>query len=85
MIARYRPALRGSRSPAPGPADSMAEFPVTTFDLAALAVIGLSVLVGFMRGAIRETLTIVTWLGAASAIHSVSIVRLANSRAYGKA
>ena len=43
----------------------MAEFPLTTFDLAALAVIGLSVLVGFMRGVIRETLTIVIWLGAA--------------------
>ena len=64
MIARSRPPLRGSRSPAPGPADSMPEFPLTTFDLAALAVIGLSVLVGFLRGLIRETLTIVTWIGA---------------------
>jgi membrane protein required for colicin V production len=43
----------------------MAEFPLTTFDLAALAVIGLSVLVGFLRGVMREALTIVTWLGAA--------------------
>jgi membrane protein required for colicin V production len=43
----------------------MPEFPLTAFDLAALAVIGLSVLVGFLRGLIRETLTIVTWLGAA--------------------
>jgi membrane protein required for colicin V production len=43
----------------------MAEFPLTTFDLAALAVIALSVLVGFLRGLIRETLTIVTWIGAA--------------------
>jgi membrane protein required for colicin V production len=42
----------------------MAEFPLTTFDLAALAVIALSVLVGFLRGLIRETLTIVTWVGA---------------------
>jgi membrane protein required for colicin V production len=43
----------------------MAEFPLTTFDLAALAVITLSVLVGFLRGLLRETLTIVTWVGAA--------------------
>jgi membrane protein required for colicin V production len=43
----------------------MPEFPLTVFDLGALAVIGLSVLVGFLRGLIRETLTIVTWLGAA--------------------
>jgi membrane protein required for colicin V production len=42
----------------------MPEFPLTTFDLAALAVIGLSVLVGFLRGFIREALTIVTWIGA---------------------
>jgi membrane protein required for colicin V production len=42
----------------------MPHFPLTAFDLAALAVIGLSVLVGFGRGVIRETLTIVTWLGA---------------------
>ena len=42
----------------------MPQFPLTTFDLAALAVIGLSMLVGFMRGVIRESLTIVTWLGA---------------------
>jgi membrane protein required for colicin V production len=44
----------------------MAEFPLTTFDLAALAVIGLSVLVGFLRGVMREALTILTWLGAAA-------------------
>jgi membrane protein required for colicin V production len=43
----------------------MAEFPLTTFDLAALAVIALSILVGFLRGLLRETLTIVTWVGAA--------------------
>jgi membrane protein required for colicin V production len=43
----------------------MAELPLTTFDLAALAVIALSVLVGFLRGLLRETLTIVTWVGAA--------------------
>jgi membrane protein required for colicin V production len=42
----------------------MREFPLTTFDLAALAVIGLSVLVGFLRGFVREALTIVTWIGA---------------------
>jgi membrane protein required for colicin V production len=34
------------------------------FDLAALAVIGFSVLIGFLRGVIKETLTIVTWVGA---------------------
>jgi membrane protein required for colicin V production len=43
----------------------MPEFPLSVFDLGALAVIGLSVLVGFLRGLIREALTIVTWLGAA--------------------
>jgi membrane protein required for colicin V production len=42
----------------------MAEFPLTAFDFAALAVIGLSVLIGFLRGMIKETLTVVTWLGA---------------------
>jgi membrane protein required for colicin V production len=42
----------------------MAQFPLTAFDLAALAVIGLSVLIGFLRGVVKETLTIATWLGA---------------------
>jgi membrane protein required for colicin V production len=42
----------------------MAEFPLTAFDLAALAVIGLSVLIGFLRGMIKEALTIATWVGA---------------------
>ena len=42
----------------------MPEFPLTAFDLAALAVIGLSVLIGFLRGVIKETLTIATWVGA---------------------
>ena len=42
----------------------MPELPFTAFDIAALAVIGLSVLVGFLRGAIKEALTIATWVGA---------------------
>jgi membrane protein required for colicin V production len=42
----------------------MAQFPLTAFDVAALAVIGLSVLVGFLRGVIKESLTIITWVGA---------------------
>jgi membrane protein required for colicin V production len=42
----------------------MVEFPLTAFDIAVLAVIGLSVLIGFLRGVIKETLTIVTWVGA---------------------
>jgi membrane protein required for colicin V production len=42
----------------------MPELPLTAFDIAALAVLGLSLLVGFLRGVIRETLTIATWLGA---------------------
>jgi membrane protein required for colicin V production len=42
----------------------MAEFPLTAFDIGALAVIGLSALIGFLRGVIKEALTIVTWLGA---------------------
>jgi membrane protein required for colicin V production len=55
---------RGTPRSAPGPAESMAEFPLTAFDLAALAVIGLSVLIGFLRGVIKEALTILTWVGA---------------------
>ena len=62
-MARLQPA-RGSRRTASGPTDPMAEFPLTAFDVAALAVIGLSVLVGFLRGVIKETLTIATWVGA---------------------
>jgi membrane protein required for colicin V production len=42
----------------------MPAFPLTTFDLVALGVIALSVLIGFLRGVIRETLTIVVWVGA---------------------
>jgi membrane protein required for colicin V production len=42
----------------------MPELPFTLFDIAALAVIGFSVLIGFLRGVIKETLTIVTWVGA---------------------
>ena len=42
----------------------MPQLPFTAFDVAALAVIGLSVLIGFLRGMIKEMLTIATWLGA---------------------
>jgi membrane protein required for colicin V production len=42
----------------------MPALPLTTFDLVALGVIALSVLVGLLRGVIRETLTIVVWVGA---------------------
>jgi membrane protein required for colicin V production len=42
----------------------MPELPFTLFDIAALAVIGFSVLIGFLRGVTKETLTIVTWVGA---------------------
>jgi membrane protein required for colicin V production len=42
----------------------MPEFPLTTFDIAALAVIGISILIGFLRGMIKETLTLATWIGA---------------------
>jgi membrane protein required for colicin V production len=42
----------------------MSELAPTAFDIAAFAVIGLSVLVAFLRGFVRETLTIITWLGA---------------------
>jgi membrane protein required for colicin V production len=38
--------------------------PLTAFDVAAILVVGLSVLVAFFRGAIRELLTIGTWVGA---------------------
>ena len=36
----------------------------TLFDVAVVAVILLSTLLAFVRGAIREMLTIVAWLGA---------------------
>ena len=42
----------------------MADLSLTVFDLAVFAVIGLSLLIGFLRGVIKETLTIATWLGA---------------------
>jgi len=47
----------------------MAELGFTAFDVAAVAVIGLSVLISFLRGFIRETLTILTWLGAGVAAY----------------
>jgi membrane protein required for colicin V production len=47
----------------------MPELGLTAFDVAALAVIGLSVLVAFLRGFMREALTIVTWLGAGVAAY----------------
>ena len=42
----------------------MPDLPLTAFDVAACWVVGLSVLVAYLRGAIRELLTIATWLGA---------------------
>jgi membrane protein required for colicin V production len=42
----------------------MANLPLTAFDVAALLVVGLSVLVSLMRGATREALAIATWVGA---------------------
>src|ERR671919_226234 len=42
----------------------MPDASMTAFDVAALLVVGLSVLVAYLRGAIRETLTIATWVGA---------------------
>lgn len=42
----------------------MPEVSLTAFDVATMLVIGLSVLVAYLRGAIRESLTIGTWLGA---------------------
>ena len=47
----------------------MSEPALTAFDIAAVAVIGLSVLVAFLRGFLRETLTIITWLGAGVAAY----------------
>jgi membrane protein required for colicin V production len=41
----------------------------TAFDIAAVAVIGLSVLIAFLRGFLRETLTILTWVGAGVAAY----------------
>jgi membrane protein required for colicin V production len=42
----------------------MPDLSLTAFDVAAFLVVGLSVLVAYLRGAIRELLTIATWLGA---------------------
>jgi membrane protein required for colicin V production len=42
----------------------MPHVPLTAFDVATILVVGLSVLVAYLRGAIREMLTIGTWLGA---------------------
>jgi membrane protein required for colicin V production len=56
--------LHGNPPTAARPTEAMAAFPLTAFDIGALAVIGFSVLIGFLRGVIKETLTIVTWLGA---------------------
>ena len=42
---------------------------LTALDIAAFAVIGLSVLVAFLRGFLRETLTIITWLRAGVAAY----------------
>ncbi len=42
----------------------MAHLPLTAFDIAVLAVVGLSVLVSMARGAAREALAIACWLGA---------------------
>jgi membrane protein required for colicin V production len=47
----------------------MPELGLTAFDVAALGVIALSVLIAFLRGFIRETLTIATWLGAGVAAY----------------
>ena len=47
----------------------MPELTPTAFDIAAVAVFGLSVLVAFLRGFLRETLTIVTWVGAGVAAY----------------
>ena len=43
----------------------MAHLPLTAFDIAVLAVVGLSVVVSMVRGAAREALAIACWLGAA--------------------
>jgi membrane protein required for colicin V production len=42
----------------------MPDVALTAFDVAALLVVGLSMLVAWLRGAIREVLTIAVWLGA---------------------
>ena len=47
----------------------MPELAPTAFDIAAVAVIGLSVLIAFLRGFLRETLTILTWVGAGVAAY----------------
>ena len=47
----------------------MAEGSLTAFDVATILVVGLSVLVAYLRGAIREMLAIGTWLGAGVAAY----------------
>lgn len=43
----------------------MVGWSLTAFDIGALIVIGLSVLVAVVRGAVRETLSLASWIGAA--------------------
>ena len=40
---------------------------LTAFDIAVLAVVGLSALLALARGAVREVLGLVTWIGAVMA------------------
>jgi membrane protein required for colicin V production len=42
----------------------MADLQLTAFDIAVVLVVGLSVLISLMRGAVREALTIASWVGA---------------------
>jgi membrane protein required for colicin V production len=41
----------------------MGGLPLTAFDVAVLGVVGLSILVALVRGAIRELLSLATWIG----------------------
>ena len=38
--------------------------PLTPFDYTVLAVVGVSVLVSLFRGAVREVMSILSWIGA---------------------
>ena len=44
----------------------MTDLPVTAFDVAVLAVVALSALLALVRGAARETLSLLAWVGAAA-------------------
>ena len=54
----------------------MENIPLTLFDFAVIAIVGLSALVALSRGAVREALGILTWIGAFyAAFHLFDLIK----------